>query len=74
MQPPYPFLLRGAGLTSNQVFKKGGLAGLQILEEVADKEGVTFFQGCCNFHIENKLKSVNLMTKKFIIRKNFSLS
>ena len=69
MQPPYPFLLRGAGLTSNQVFKKGGLAGLQILEEVADKEGVT-----CNFHIENKLKSVNLMTKKFIIRKNFSLS
>ena len=42
----------------------GGLAGPQILEEVADKEEVTFFQGCCNFHIENKLKSVNLMTKK----------
>ena len=33
------------------------MTGTQILEEVAGKEGVTFFRGSCNCHIKNKLKS-----------------
>ena len=33
-------------------FQKGGMAGPQLLEGVAGKEGVTFFRGC-NFHIKN---------------------
>ena len=36
----------------------GGLTGPQLLEGGTGKEGGSaFFQGGCNFHIKNKLKS-----------------
>ena len=38
---------------SNQISKKGGLTGPQLLEGVAGKEGVTFFRAGCNCHIIN---------------------
>ena len=39
VRPPPPFLQEGLSL---QIFKKGGL---ELLEEVAGKEGGDFFQG-----------------------------
>ena len=62
---PSPFCRGGGrGWDSNQVFKKGGLTGPQLLEGVAGKEGGDFFQGGCNFHIKNKLKSEIFNDKK----------
>ena len=55
--PPPSFCRRWAGggeeggWASNQIFKKGGLTGPQLLEGGAGKE-----LGC-NFHIKNELKS-----------------
>ena len=51
-------LSAGGGWASNQIFKKGG----------ADKTSTfrrgDFFQGGCNFHIKNKLKSEKFNDKK----------
>ena len=46
--------------------KRAALAGPQLLEGVAGKEGDNFFQGAgsCNFHIKNKLKSEIFNDKK----------
>ena len=63
VHPPPP---TGGGVwTSNQIFqKRRGLTGPQLLEGVAGKEGGDFFQGGCNFHIKNKLKSEIFNDKK----------
>ena len=60
--PPGTRSAEGGGLASNQIFKNGGLARPQHLEQVAGKEGVTFFRG--GFHIKNKLKSEIFNDKK----------
>ena len=41
---------------------------------VAGKEGGDFFQGGCDFHIKNKLKSEIFNDKKKLISKNIFLS
>ena len=45
------------GWASYQIFKKGDLAGPQLLEGVIGKEGGKLFQGGCNFDLKNELKS-----------------
>ena len=47
-----------------KISKRGGLTGPQLLQEVAGKEGVTFFRWGCNFHRKNKLKSEIFNDKK----------
>ena len=59
----------GVSWASNQIFKKEGLTGPQVLEGAAGKEGMTFFSGGCNFHIKNKLKSEIFKDKKGLIAK-----
>ena len=66
MHPP-PFLQgRGGGRLSLQLnFQKGGgLTRPQLLEGGSGKKGGDFFQGGCNFHIKNKLKSEIFNDKK----------
>ena len=60
---PSPFCRGGRGWDPNQVFKKGGLTGPQLLEGVAGKEGVTFSRGVAIF-TKNKLKSEIFNDKK----------
>ena len=70
-----PFLL--GGWTSRQIFKRGGgagLAGPQLWEEVAEKEGVTFFRMGCNFTHKKKLKSEIFNDKKVYKQKYFSVT
>ena len=66
MCTPPPFLQGERGWASNQIFKKWGegLTGPQLLEGVAGKEEGYFFQGGCNCHIKNKLKSEIFNDKK----------
>ena len=45
------------------------MTGTQLLEEVAGKEGVTFFRGNCNCHIKDKLKSEIFNDKKSLEEK-----
>ena len=61
-----PHLSAGGGgvETPTKFSKRGGLTGPQLLEGVAGKEGGDFFQGGCNFHIKNKLKSEIFNDKK----------
>ena len=59
----------GGGWASYQIFKKGDLAGSQILEWVDETEGVRggdLFRGGGghSFYIKNKLKSEILNDKK----------
>ena len=57
----------GVGWASNQIFKKGALTRPQLLERGCLERGgggVTFFMGCCNFHIKSKLKSEIFNDKK----------
>ena len=68
-----PTLSAGEGSAFNQIFKKGGLTGPQLLEGVAGKEECDFFQGGCYFHIKNKLKSEIFNDKKFHKQKYFSV-
>ena len=42
----------------------GGLTGPQLLEGGCWERGGDFFQGGCNFHIKNKLKSEIFNDKK----------
>ena len=44
--------------------KRGGLTGPQLLEGGCWERGGDFFQGGCNFHIKNKLKSEIFNDKK----------
>ena len=70
MCTPHLFLLGhgggGAGGVSLQPnFQKGGgLTGPQLLEGGCWERGGDFFQGGCNFHIKNKLKSEIFNDKK----------
>ena len=65
----------GVGWTSNQIFKKGGLAGRQLfIGGLLRKTGRTFFMGGCNFHMKNKLKSEIFNDKRSLKEKYFSLS
>ena len=53
------------GLSLQPNFRKGGgLTGPPLLEEGFWKRGGDFFEGVCNLHIKNKLKSE--IFKKFI--------
>ena len=61
VEPPTKFSKRGGG----------GLTGPQLLKGVAGKEGGDFFQGGCNFHISNKLKSETFNDKKSLLAKIF---
>ena len=47
------------------------MTGPQLLKGVAGKEGGDFFQGGCNFHISNKLKSETFNDKKSLLAKIF---
>ena len=51
-------LSAGGGWASNQIFKKGGA------DKTSTFRGGGFFQGGCNFHIKNKLKSEKFNDKK----------
>ena len=60
----HPSLSAEQGWAFNQIFKKGGLTGPQLLEGGCWERGSDFFQdeggrggGGCNCHIKNKLKS-----------------
>ena len=67
-----PFLRGRLSLQPN--FQKGvSLIGPLLLEGVVGKEGHDFFQGGCNFHIKNKLKSEIINDKKKFISKNVFL-
>ena len=68
--------LSAGGLSLQPNFQKGGrwgggLTGPQLLKGVAGKEGGDFFQGGCNFHISNKLKSETFNDKKSLLAKIF---
>ena len=54
-------------------YQKGrGLTGPQLLEGGCwERGGVDFFQGDCNFHIKNKLKSEIFNDKKCLSAKIF---
>ena len=70
MHPPPPFC-RG-GVPPTQISKRGGgLTGPQLLKGGAGKEEGDFFQGGCNFHISNKLKSETFNDKKSLLAKIF---
>ena len=68
----HPPLFTGMSWTSNQIFKKGGLARPQLLDGGCWERG-DFFQreGGCNSHIKNKLKSETFNDKKFISKNIF---
>ena len=72
--PPLSKGQRGEGWASNQILKKRGSAGPQLLEGVAGKEEVTFSggRGGCNCHIINQNLKY-LMTEKVYKPKYFSL-
>ena len=63
---PPPFLL--------PFYKRGSLARPQLLDGGCWERGGDFFQGGCNFHIKNILKSEIFNNKKIYKRKYFSLS
>ena len=44
-----PFLLGGGVEPPTKLSKRGGLTGPQLLEGVAEREGVTFFSGVAIF-------------------------
>ena len=55
---------RGGGVEPPTTFsKREGLTGTQLLEGCWERGG-DFFQGGCNFHIKNKLKSEIFNDKK----------
>ena len=58
----HPFLLGVEPPT--KFLKRRGLTGPRLLEEGCWESGGDFFQGGCNFHINNKLKSEILNDKK----------
>ena len=60
----HPPFLQGRVEPPTKFSKRVGLTGPQLLEGVAGKEGGDFFQGGCNFHIKNKLKSEIFNNKK----------
>ena len=60
----HPPFLQGRVEPPTKYSKRMGLTGPQLLEGVAGKEGGDFFQGGCNFHIKNKLKSEIFNNKK----------
>ena len=60
---PPPFL-QGWVEPPTKFSKRGGLAGTQLLEGVAGKEGGDFFQGGLQFSHKNKLKSEIFNDKK----------
>ena len=60
----YPPFSAGEFEFPTKFSKRVGLTGPQLLEGVAGKEGGDFFQGGCNFHIKNKLKSEIFNDKK----------
>ena len=63
VHPPPP--LSAVGVEPPTKFsKRGGLAGPQLLEGDCWERGGDFFQGGCNFHIKNKLKSEIFNAKK----------
>ena len=63
--PPPPFFQGEEEVEPPTKFSKGaGLTGSQLLEGIAGKEGGDLFQGGCNFHIKNKLKSQIINDKK----------
>ena len=62
---PTPFCRRWEVEPPTKFSKRGALTGSQFLE------GVTFFQGDCNFHIKNKLKSEIFNDKKCLSAKIF---
>ena len=65
VQPPPPFFQGEEEVEPPTKFSKGaGLTGSQLLEGIAGKEGGDLFQGGCNFHIKNKLKSQIINDKK----------
>ena len=62
-----PFLKGGGGGLSLQPnFQKGGPDKTPTFREglLGKRGGVTFFMGCCNFHIKSKLKSEIFNDKK----------
>ena len=49
----HPLLSAGGGVEPpTKLSKRGALTGLQLLEGVAGKKGVTLFRMGCNFHIK----------------------
>ena len=71
VQPP-PFC-KGGGSGSNQIFKKGGELDREKGFKISTFRGDDFFQGGCNFHIKNKVKSEIFNDKKVYKQKYFSL-
>ena len=59
-----PFLQGGGGKPPTKFSKRGGLTGPTLLEGGCWERGGDFFQGGCNFHIKNKLKSEIFNDKK----------
>ena len=55
----------GGGLASSTIFRKGGLDRTETFRG-------DFFQGGCNFHIKNKLKSEIFNDRKSLLAKIFS--
>ena len=79
MHPPFSVVGGGGGgggWTSNQILKKGGLTGPQLLERDCWERGGWLFSGGvgCNFHIKNELKSEIFKDKKVYKQKYFPLS
>ena len=68
-------LSAGWGVEPIKLSEREDLTGPLFLEgeEVAGKEGVTFFRGDCNFYIKNKLKSELFNNEKVYRQKYFSL-
>ena len=70
VHPPAPLSAGELSLQPN--FQKGGgLTGPQLLEGGCWERGGDFFQGGCNFHIKNKLKSEIFNDKKSLYAKIF---
>ena len=59
-----PLSAGGGGKPPTKFSKRGGLTGPTLLEGGCWERGGDFFQGGCNFHIKNKLKSEIFNDKK----------
>ena len=70
--PPPPFC-KGGIEPPTKFSKRGELTEPQLLEGGCWERGDDFFQGGCNFHIKNKLKSEIFNEKKKFISKNVFL-
>ena len=74
MHSPRSAVGKGGTEPPTKFSKSGSLKRPQLVEvNCWEREG-DFFQGVgCNFHIKNKLKSENLMSKKVYKQKFFSV-